>query len=487
MRGGYDLFIAGGYSRDPGLSAIYLPELANTGEPCIGRSGNAQPCNGVVRGADGEETGAVFAAIKKRGLAFRTFASWRSKETPTASYSTVIGQPVATIDHRFYSDLEYAKSSERGDLVLRLTGDHYGYTGKYPYLYADPAAAETQPTLGFNDDGADTTWWGAEARGRLKREKLGRYLSDLEVGGGVEARRATGRQFNADVIGDEREVSFDRTDRVDRAAIFGHASARAFDHVVGFVAGRGDYYPDGIGAVFNPQLGVVLDGDSLGRLRASLSRGHRAPNLYEQFFGSGVTGKEPSTLGPENSETREVSVEHYLSSHVRLVVVAFRQNVTNLILLSDQDGVATTFDNAGSLRSHGVEAELEGRWNKLRLRSTYTRLKTRNEEGATPPNSPQSLANLTLVVPFASGRGIVGVESWYVNKRLSVGGVELPPYFMTNVALTINKVVERLDLTLGISNVFDQRSGDPGSEEHREAVIPHDPRIVWARLRLELP
>ena len=82
---------------------------------------------------------------------------------------------------------------------------------------------------------------------------------------------------------------------------------------------------------------------------------------------------------------------------------------------------------------------------------------------------------------------MVGVESWYVNERLSFGGTTLEPYFMTNVALTINKIVDRMDLTLGINNLFDQRSGDPGSEEHRQSVIPHDPRVAWIRLRLELP
>jgi hypothetical protein len=63
----------------------------------------------------------------------------------------------------------------------------------------------------------------------------------------------------------------------------------------------------------------------------------------------------------------------------------------------------------------------------------------------------------------------------------------LPPLFMTNVAMTIHRVADRIDLTLGITNLFDQRGGDPGSEEHRQSVIPHDPRVIWARLRLELP
>ncbi len=488
VRNGYDLFIAGSYSYDPGLSAIYMPELAAGDELCVGANRQPGPCDGIVHGADGEEVGSVFAAIKKRDLAFRTLAAIRSKEVPTAAFEAVIGDEIFTVDVRLYGDFEYNHSNERGDLVLRLTGDHYRYAGTYPYQYEDDAAAvAAQPLLGANKDGTEATWWGAEARGRLKREHYGRYLSDLELGGGAEGRRASGRQRNSDVVRGTAIERFDRVDPADRVAIFGHASARAFDHVVGFVAGRGDYYPDTVGLMFNPQLGVVLDGDELGRIRALLSRGHRSPNVYERFYGASFDGVEPPKLEAESSEMREVSIEHYLSPHLRMLVVAFRQDVTNLITLKETDSSNTTFENIGSMRSHGVEAELEGRWDKLRLRASYTRLKTRNAAGETPANSPESLANLTLAVPFAGNRGIVGVESWYVNKRLSFDGTELVPYFMTNVAVTINKIVDRLDLTLGITNLFDQRSGDPGSEEHRQAVIPHDPRVAWVRLRLELP
>jgi outer membrane receptor for ferrienterochelin and colicins len=488
VRNGYDLFIAGSYSYDPGLSAISMPELAVGDELCVGANRQPGPCDGIVHGADGEEVGSVFAAIKKRDLAFRTLAAIRSKEVPTAAFDAVIGDEIFTVDTRLYGDLEFNHSTERGDLVLRLTGDHYRYAGTYPYQYdEDAAAVASQPVLGKNEDGTEATWWGAEARGRLKRERYGRYLSDLELGGGAEGRRARGRQFNSDVVRGTVIGRFDRTDPADRAAIFGHASARAFEHVVGFVAGRGDYYPDTVGLVFNPQLGVVLDGGELGRARASLSRGHRSPNLYERFYGAGFDGVEPPKLEAEKSETREVSIERYLGPHLRLLAVAFRQDVTNLITLKEADSSDLTFENVGSMRSHGVEVELEGRWDRLRLRSSYTRLATRDDAGRTPANSPESLANLTLVVPFAGDRGIVGVDSWYVNKRLSFDGTELVPYFMTNVAVTINKVVDRLDLTLGVTNLFDQRSGDPGSEEHRQSVIPHDPRVVWARLAVELP
>jgi outer membrane receptor for ferrienterochelin and colicins len=487
VRRGYDLFVAGAYAHDPGMSAIYMPELAIADEPCVGPDLLARACDGIVRGADGEEVGSIYAAIKKRELTIRTFAARRRKRAPTAAFGGLIGDALETLDTRIYGDVEYARSGERGDLVLRGTGDYYAYTGDYPYAYADETAVQAGTERVVNLDGSETSWWGLEARGRLKRERLGRYLSDLEIGGGGEARRAAGRQYNSEVIRGERLMYLDRTDRVDRAAVFAHASARAFDHLVGFAALRGDYYPHTVGLVVNPQLGLVLDGGDVGRVRATLSRGHRSPNLYESYFGAGVDGLEIPELQAEKSETREVSIERYLSPNLRLLVVGFDQHVTNLIALTESDDVATIFANVEDMRSHGIEAELEGRWDRFRLRTSYTQLRTRTTTGHLPPNSPTSLGNCTLLAPFAGGRGIVGVESWFVGGRLAFDHTELPPLFMTNVAVTLHRIVDKIDLTLGVTNLFDQRGGDPGSEEHRQSVIPHDPRIVWARLKLELP
>ncbi len=486
VRNGYDVFLAGSYSYDPGMSAIYMPELASAEEPCVGPDKQPHSCDGIVRGADAEEVGSVFGAIKKSDFVFRAMAARRRKRAPTAAFFTIIGDAIETFDTRLYGDAEYAHRSERGDLVLRATGDYYNYTGDYPYAYASESATQIIPDRVVNLDGGQATWWGLEARGRLIHERFGRYLSDLEIGGGGEARTASGRQHNGDEpLG--AYSNFDRTDRADRAAIFGHASARAFDHLVGFVAIRGDYYPDSVGFIMNPQLGLVLDGGELGRVRASLSRGHRSPNSYERFFGALFGGIEPKPLEAEKSETREVSIEHYLSSHLRLLVVGFRQDVTNLITLTSADDGSALFGNIGGMQSHGIEAELEGRWDQFRLRTSFTRLRARTADGDEPSNSPSSLANLTLLVPFAKARGVVGIESWFVDERLAFDRTVLPPMFMTNAAVTIHKVADRIDLTLGVTNLFDQRGGDPGSEEHRQSVIPHDPRMVWARLSLELP
>ncbi len=476
---GLDVFVAGAYSYDPGLSALYMPELAVEDEPCRFRGRTAQPCDGVVTGGDAEEVGSFYGSLRGHNLTLHTLASRRRKRVPTAPYGTVIGDSVTTFDDRLYADLQYDRKAERADLVARLAADYYGYHGTYPYL------AETDETY-MNVDTARAVWWSGELAGRYKIGAIGEHLTDVEIAATGEAGMASAKQVNGDHLPDGYAPILDRTDRPRTVALSGHLTGHAFDHLVGFAAVRGDYHPDSFGLAVNPQVGLVLDGEDHGRIRGSLARGFRAPNVYERFYGAAL-GDATTALTPEHSETAELSIERFFGDHVRVLVVGFRQDVSHLIgVTEDDDTTTSTFSNRGGMRSYGVETELEGRWDRIRFRASYTRSHARTTDGALPANSPSSLANLLLLAPIAGGRADVGVESYYVNERLAFNGATIEPTFTTHVALTVHDVAKSLDLSLGITNLFDERGGDPSSEEHRQSTIPHDPRTVWLRLSLAL-
>jgi iron complex outermembrane receptor protein len=471
---GVDVFVAGAYTYDPGLSATYYPELA--AEPCLERAQQSS-CNGVVQGGDNEEAGSAYLSVKYKGLALRILASRRRKQVNTGAFEAVLGMPIVTFDDRVYADVEYRKSAAYGDIVARVSADHYAYRGAYPWL--DEAGQA------LNSDAAQARWIRSEVRGRLKRDHFGDHLSDLELGLGAESWTSSNVQTAQDQYSDGSVESYlDRTDPTAAFGVFGHVSGRAFDHIVTFGALRADYHTNSIGLVVNPQVGFVLDGGDLGRIRGSESHGYRAPNVYEQYYSSTSEISSP-VLTPERSSTRELSFERYLTDNLRLLLVGFRQEVSNLIALSDEGD--SVFTNVGGVVSHGFEAELEGRWDRVRLRASYARQRTRTVEGDIPSNSPSSVMYLMVTTPIAGDRATVGVETRYVNERRSFSGVELAPQFSTNVVTSIKDIAPDLHLDLGITNVFDQRGGDPGSEEHRQSVIPNDPRTVWMRLRLELP
>jgi outer membrane receptor for ferrienterochelin and colicins len=483
LKNGVDLFVAGAYTYDPGMSAIYMPELAVTDEPCIDERGTAKMCDGVVNDVDGEEAGGGYLSLRTKHLALHVLASRRRKEVPTASFSSLIGSRVETLDDRLYADLTATKSTPKIDLVGQISADYWAYHGLYPYSM-DTSAPDGVGRIDDRDGATARTVIGS-LRGRYKWASLGEHVTDAEVAAGLEGRSAATTQFAFDALPDGDEYYYDRHDPSRLASAFGHAAARAFDHVVGFAAVRADHHVDDFGLVVNPQAGLVLDGGELGRVRASISRGYRPPNLYEKYFSTS-TGLPPRDLAPERSTTRELSLERYLGQHMRLLVVGYQQNVTDLITVTPEVDGTGIFENRGGMKSYGVETELEGRWDRLSIYGTYSYAHTRTSEGDVPANSPSSLASVRAFAPFAKGRVDVGVESYFVGRRSAYDGTMIDALLTTNAVATVHDVVKSLDLTLGVTNVFDERSGDPGSEEHRQSTIPHDPRTAWLRLSVEL-
>jgi outer membrane receptor protein involved in Fe transport len=273
-------------------------------------------------------------------------------------------------------------------------------------------------------------------------------------------------------------------------ALTTHGSARAFDHVVGFAAVRGDYYPDGFGLTINPQLGLVLDLEDYGRVRATLARGFRAPNLYEANWlavddAANITTRAPNDLGPEHSETREVSYERYLSKHVRAIGVVFTQEITDLIALSTSPSGEQRFINEGSSSSKGFELEVEARWPSLQLRASYAYQLSNDDSGDVRVNSPRSLAVATVLVPVGN-RQLLGFEGNYIGSRLTLDRTSIDPTVLATASYTLRDVTDGLDLSLGVRNLFDARSPDPGGAEHTQTRIPTEPRTVWLTLTARL-
>ncbi len=483
---GIDVFAAASYVFDAGLDAIYTPDFTDPALVCVDHAHAPRTCDGIVHGNDGEEAGSAYLVVRSGDVAVHALASRRQKRVPTASYGTLIDDPAnRTLDDRAYADVEYKRTAERSDVIARIAADYYGYAGDYPYDLPRPGAETLPASRAINHDQVRGRWLSGELRGRYKIPRLGSYLSDIELAGGGELGIADAMQQNYNALPEGRDVLLDRTDDSGMAAISAQASARMLGRLVGFAAIRGDYYPASFGATFNPQGGLVLDGDGLGRVRASIARGFRAPNAYERYYAVDGQVSNPA-LGPERSETRELSYERYLGKHLRAQLVAYSQDMTDLIALATSPGGDISFVNRNAVHARGVEAELEGRWDDVRLRTSYAWQRSSDQDGKRLVNSPRSVASATLLAPIIAGRLDLAVETSYVGSRLSSSGGTVPAALVTNLGLTARHVVDQLDVSLGATNLFDERSGDPGSIDHRQTSIPHDPRIVWLRLQLEL-
>jgi iron complex outermembrane receptor protein len=483
---GLDIFAAASYLFDAGLGSIYTADFDDPSLACVNHSYRARPCDGIVHGNDGDAVGSAYVVLRSRELAIHALAARRRKRVPTATYESLIDAPGnQTYDDRIYADAEYKASGKRSDVIGRIAGDYYGYAGDYPYDLPRPGAEALPDSFVINKDLVSGLWFSGELRGRYKIPRLGRHVSDVEIGAGAELGLGYAEQKNFDALPEGDDVLLDSSVRSRMAAVTAQASVRVVDRLVGFAAIRADYHPDSFGRAINPQGGIVLDGGELGRVRASLARGFRAPNAYERYYVA--SDQEINTeLGPERSETRELSLERYLGKHVRTQLVGYSQHMTDLIVLTPRDNGLRAFVNQNSMRVRGVEAELEARWNEIRVRASYAWQTSMDQDGARLVNSPRSVAYGSLLAPILRGRLDFAVETYYVGARLSSVGSSVPASLVTNLSITARQVVDQLDITLGATNLFDQRGSDPGSEDHRQGTIPHDPRVIWLRLQLEL-
>ena len=484
---GVDVFAAANYVFDAGLAAIYTPEFTDPSLVCVDHAISPRTCDGIVHGNDGEAAGSAYLAVRSGHLAIHAHASRRNKHVPTAPYGTLIGDPATqTTDDRLYADLEYRRTTERSDLIGRISADHFGYTGDYPYNLPSTEGDMPPASRVIYTDLVRARWLSGELRGRYKIPRLGSYVSDIELAAGGELGLADGFQNSFYRRPEGHDDLLNRDDRNGMAAISTQASARVFERLVGFAAVRGDYYPGSFGVTVNPQGGLVLDGGDLGRVRASIARGFRAPNGYERYYYVVAGQSTNPTLGPERSETRELSFERYLGKHLRAQLAGYSQDMTDLIALETTEGGLLFFANRNAVHAHGVEAELEGRWDEIRLRANYAWQRSSDQDGNQLVNSPRSLAYASLLAPILPGRLDFAAETSYVGARLNSHGGTVPAEVVTNLSVTARQLFGQLDVTLGATNLFDQRGGAPGGEDHLQTLIPHGPRVVWLRLQLEL-
>lgn len=468
---GLDVFAAGEYHVDLGLSALAAPDVVNDPEAiCTDAAHRRVPCDGILTGGDTEEAGSAFVALRGKELSISALASRRRKEVSTGSFETLLDETIETFDDRAMLDVGYHRSRKRSDLEAALALDYYRYHGYFPYV-DDPADLPDGRYLNFDD--FRSLRIGGELRGRYLWPRLGRHVTDGELAIGTSASIASGVLHNGNKYGDGSSELLDQFDGTTRAlALAVHSGARAFEHLVGFAAARIDYYPDEFGASFSPQGGLVLDGGERGRLRATVGRGLRSPNIFERYFSTAQR--------PERSTTGTLSIERYLGQHVRVIGLGYLQRITDLIRINEPDEV-----RPDPSTSRGVGLELDALWGDTKLRGNYSLQRATDENGDVRLNSPRSTANLVLLTPL-SPRVLLAFESAYIGARRAKGGGLSEPLFTSSAALTITNVFDQADLTLGIRNVFDARSTEPPNESETRLQIPTDARTLWLRLAIDL-
>lgn len=428
--------------------------------------------HGVADGLDQEQASNLFAKIGYRSLTWETAYGDHPKQTPTAIYGQAFNDPHSRYDDRqFFSQLGYADAfpDSKLDVAARVFYGRYGFTGVYAY---DP------PPRTLNRDDAVGEWWGGELR------FLGNWFDRHKLVFGTEYQN-NARQNQQNFDESPYRVYLNNHYSGYRYGVYVQDDFALTDKLTLNAGARFDMN-DQIAGRFSPRAGLIYRPAPETTLKALYGQAFRSANVYERFYQqSESVQKANPNLDPEAIDTYELVLEQRWSQQARFVLTGYHYELDGLIVLQADpaDGVLQT-QNAGPLRANGIETEGEYRWNNgTRLRSSYSWQSTQGETGARLPNSPEHLAKLNLAVPLWRDRLLAGFEWQYVGNRKNSRGVGIGDHWFGNLTLiATHPQLPGLELSGSVYNLFDQRYGDPSSDEFIQQQIPQDGRAFRVKL-----
>lgn len=425
--------------------------------------------NGVAEHVDADRYASTFFKLGIKDLSIEGGYSGRTKAIPTASFGTVFNDPrTQTRDERGYVELTHDHQwNARRSTIVRLYYDTTSYNGQYAFDYG-------LPTLIVNHDTADGKWWGGEVTMNqviASRHRLmvgAEYKYDLEL-----------EQRNYDLA-----VYMDDNRRTNNAAFYVQDEITLREGLMVNLGVRHDHY-DTFGGTTNPRLAVIFSARPDTTVKLLFGRAFRSPTPYELYYQDLVTQKGNAWLRPEKMASTELVVERSLTDHVLGVVSVFHYTIDELITLeTDPTDGLLVFQNAGTIKTNGLELEVDGRWiSRVEGRVSYAYQDTEDTQtGETLTNSPQHLAKGNVIVTMVPETLFVGLETQYTSSRRTRLDSRARAFNVTNATLVGHALSNHLQLSLSVYNLFGIDYGDPGSEEHAQDVIAQDGRAVRVKL-----
>lgn len=457
---GLEVLLSGAYYDSHGRSNLYYDEF------------NDPTTNyGVAEDADDDQFPTAFVKMSYRDFTLQGGYVSREKGIPTASYGTAFNtDETRSTDEHAYINLGFDHVLENDlRVTARLYYDHFYYQGDYFY---------DSPTPVLNRDKSVGDGFGTE----IKFDKTILERHKLTVGAGYQDNYRQDLE-NADTSPDV--LYLDAKEDSNNWAIFLQDEYSILDNLLLNAGVRYDYY-DSFGGTVNPRLALIYNLHDT-TLKALYGQAFRAPNAYEQFYiGTGF--KASSNLDPETISTYELVIEQHLADRLRASLSAYYYKSRNLISqVTDPIDGFLVFENADNIGARGLELELdlEGQW-PFDLDGTLSYAIQRTEDLETRErltNSPQHLAKLTLGAPVFWDKAFASFDIQYVSERKVPAGGTTGGFSTTNVALFSQHLVDGVEISASIYNLFDKRYGDPGSGEHRQSVIEQDGRSYWLKIK----
>lgn len=425
--------------------------------------------NGVAEGLDYHDVKNLLVKLNYQDWGFEAAYNESTKGIPTASYGQEFNMsPSETTDIVSRASLTYDTFiNNKSQIYGNLSLGRYEYSGDFIYDY---------PPLTVNRDETVGEWWNMDLRYQTTYFDKQRIIIGLEY-----QNNAKQEQANFDV--DPFASYLDDTRSSEIYGLYIQDEIRLSERFILNAGIRYDQNSYGDSAneeknIVNPRLALIYSMQPETTLKMIYGTSYRNANAYELYYGAALGYLSSINLEPEEIETYEFDIEHYLNNNFKLTASIYLNNTTNLIGLNSDINGDVFYDNLDKVSAQGADLEAEYVANTgLRLRTSYSFVDTETETtGERLTNSPENMVKFNLTSPVFQQSANAGIEVQYLSSRITPQGEKIGGYSITNLTLSSQKVYDRLELSASIYNVFDKRYSDPASEEHVQSSIVQDGR-----------
>jgi len=203
---------------------------------------------------------------------------------------------------------------------------------------------------------------------------------------------------------------------------------------------RYDYYSD-IGETYNPRAALVWKFIENARLKLLYGSAFRAPSFVELYNSNNPAEVGNPDLKPEKIDTYEVSIGYEFADHYSTNITYFHSVIEDNIQLD----AATTYTNAGKVKTDGVEVEFKANFKESHYGyMNYTYQYPRDDETG------------SKLIDVAAHKGNIGYN-YEINRYLNVNSNLLVVGPSRRASADIRDKLtgyEVLDLTLIGKNFF---------------------------------
>jgi iron complex outermembrane receptor protein len=451
---GLGMLISGSWQESAGQRKVYYPEYA------------ADPNGPVFHDNDFDSAKSVYSRFSYGDFTLSGLYGTRKKGAPTGAYDVAFNtKPNYTVDDRGFVDLSYRHTfGTFTDFSARLFYDAYDYEGRNTY---DRFAGQPYVIV---SDLAHAHWWGGEAVADIKPSNRHRFTIGAEFRNNLSIS-----QTNLDVS-PPFNTNLDYNHSSTNWGVFGQSEHSIFKSLFLNAGVRYDNF--GRFNSINPRAALIWTPVATTTFKLMYGEAFRAPNAYESYYDDGATQKASPNLKPEKIRTYEAVWEQYFSEAYNSSVSVFYYRINNLVsLVSDPaDPNLMVNRNIDRVEAKGVDLALQARFESgLMGRVSYTWQEATNADtGAWLVNSPRHLAKANISAPIYRNTIFISPELQYSGPRLTLLGNRTRDAVTANLTILGRNLIQGLEASASIYNLFDTNYGDPGSSEHKQDIINQD-------------